>query len=373
MSSRTLVAHASTDAAINNTYDIAGREIQSTEPSGSAITSPATSTHNYYADGKLKSLDVQSSALTQAGLFVYSYGADGALVQYQINDAGNPLVGNTALTYTHDAAGRMLSESDSKPVCWGPNPPPFPNTIIWNGGTVTPQSLTPGTATGVGLGNLVGMPRTDGITDQYTTIQGVRSYDPQLGSWTSPDAYALDDPSGYDFSYIDPSLNGTLDWLKRESIPLASFFNDLANDKNWNFNVVLVKSINCDKCEGKIQAHLVNGRWGGKTMDVLILANNTRPGTAAALAHELAGHGHDLLTKGLAKYISDAHSHGECRNPKNCDNEEADAQLVENIVLMQMGLTFDNGYDVKNNPFSNANLEGNRGAVTDYVAGLNPS
>ncbi len=30
---------------------------------------------------------------------------------------------------------------------------------------------------------------TDGISDGFNTIQGVRSYDPQLGSWTSPDAY----------------------------------------------------------------------------------------------------------------------------------------------------------------------------------------
>ena len=65
-----------------------------------------------------------------------------------------------------------------------------PSTIAWNGGTNPPLIKAIGWQSGVGQGLLVGMPRTDGITDQYTTIQGVRSYDPQLGSWTTPDAYA---------------------------------------------------------------------------------------------------------------------------------------------------------------------------------------
>ncbi len=42
----------------------------------------------------------------------------------------------------------------------------------------------------VGHGTLIGMPRADGITDGFNAVQGVRSYDPTLGSWTTPDGYS---------------------------------------------------------------------------------------------------------------------------------------------------------------------------------------
>lgn len=35
-------------------------------------------------------------------------------------------------------------------------------------------------------------PGPDGVTDTVNTIQGVRSYDPAMGTWTTPDAYAGD-------------------------------------------------------------------------------------------------------------------------------------------------------------------------------------
>jgi hypothetical protein len=55
----------------------------------------------------------------------------------------------------------------------------------------------------MGSGGVLGMPRTDGFTDGFDTIQGVRSYDSTAGSWTTPDAYAGDvhDPSSQK-SYI---------------------------------------------------------------------------------------------------------------------------------------------------------------------------
>jgi hypothetical protein len=50
---------------------------------------------------------------------------------------------------------------------------------------------------GVGNGGLLGMNRTDGITDGINTIQGVRMYDSTANQWTTPDDYAgdIDDPA----------------------------------------------------------------------------------------------------------------------------------------------------------------------------------
>jgi YD repeat-containing protein len=65
----------------------------------------------------------------------------------------------------------------------------MPTSIDWYG---TP--LISGSELGlpIGQGGVLGMPRTDGLTDNYDTIQGVRSYSSTAGTWTAPDAYAGD-------------------------------------------------------------------------------------------------------------------------------------------------------------------------------------
>ena len=45
---------------------------------------------------------------------------------------------------------------------------------------------------GIGQGALLGMSRGDGFTDGLNTIQGVRTYDSNAGTWTTPDVYAGD-------------------------------------------------------------------------------------------------------------------------------------------------------------------------------------
>ncbi len=49
----------------------------------------------------------------------------------------------------------------------------------------------------IGQGGVLGMPRTDGYADGTDVIQGVRTYDSNAGTWTTPDAYAgdVDDPA----------------------------------------------------------------------------------------------------------------------------------------------------------------------------------
>lgn len=62
----------------------------------------------------------------------------------------------------------------------------MPTSIDWYG-----TNLIYGTNLGlpIGQGGALGMPRTDGLTDNYDTLQGVRSYSSTAGSWTTPDAY----------------------------------------------------------------------------------------------------------------------------------------------------------------------------------------
>jgi YD repeat-containing protein len=46
--------------------------------------------------------------------------------------------------------------------------------------------------TPVGRGGMLLIPKSDGFNDGQNTIQGVRTYDPQSGTWTTPDAYRGD-------------------------------------------------------------------------------------------------------------------------------------------------------------------------------------
>ena len=89
----------------------------------------------------------------------------------------------------------------------------------WNGGTGPWTASNPfhQTCDGEGIsGYALFEPGPDGVTDTVNTMQGVRSYDPALGTWTTPDAFSGDagDPmsaksfmwnrnNGY--SYDDPS------------------------------------------------------------------------------------------------------------------------------------------------------------------------
>jgi YD repeat-containing protein len=92
----------------------------------------------------------------------------------------------------------------------------MPTSGVWAGNPYTYAFYAGG---GIGNGGTLTMPRTDGINDGFDTIQGVRSYDNNSGSWTTPDRYAgsvyspasqksymwnnnnpmdYSDPSGYD-------------------------------------------------------------------------------------------------------------------------------------------------------------------------------
>lgn len=88
-------------------------------------------------------------------------------------------------------------------------------------------------------GGPISEPGLDGISDGNNIIQGVRNYDPGLGGWTTPDAYAgevhdpmsqqpymwnrnnsivYQDPSGYD------NYTGGVNWSSTERIVSAMLF-----------------------------------------------------------------------------------------------------------------------------------------------------
>lgn len=107
----------------------------------------------------------------------------------------------------------------------------FQNNPIKCGMSGSFQGPTFGAGTkAVGRGGMLTMPKSDGLNDGQNTFQGVRTYDPQAGTWTTPDAYhgnvhdpmsqkpymwnknnpyAYLDPSGYDvIMLIDPNSAG---------------------------------------------------------------------------------------------------------------------------------------------------------------------
>jgi len=58
---------------------------------------------------------------------------------------------------------------------------------------------------------------TDGYSDIYNVIQGVRAYDPQLGGWTSPDA--LSDIKPYMYNGNNPVENSDASGLDYNRSP----------------------------------------------------------------------------------------------------------------------------------------------------------
>lgn len=63
----------------------------------------------------------------------------------------------------------------------------MPTSIDWYGTMLIYGSNLGGQ---VGQGGVLGMPRTDGLTDNADSIQGVRTFDNTAGVWTTPDALA---------------------------------------------------------------------------------------------------------------------------------------------------------------------------------------
>lgn len=104
---RTLSA-ANADGTQSSWYDSEGRIVNTKEPTHG--TSPATYTHEFYADGKLKQLDLASNALAANGLFVYSYTNQGLSGHTTITD---PPAVNVTVTYGYTPAGRIASRSES--------------------------------------------------------------------------------------------------------------------------------------------------------------------------------------------------------------------------------------------------------------------
>ncbi len=83
------------------TYDANGNKLTEQEASGGTVTSPATFSHVYYADGKLAQVNVTSSGLSQTALFAYSYRVDGLVQTQTINVAAQSNVGSTSVGFTY--------------------------------------------------------------------------------------------------------------------------------------------------------------------------------------------------------------------------------------------------------------------------------
>lgn len=71
--------------------------------------------------------------------------------------------------------------------------PSMPATIMW----WSAPDADVGFPADIGLGGVLGMPRTDGYADGTDVIQGTRTYDSNADTWTTPDAYAgnVDNPA----------------------------------------------------------------------------------------------------------------------------------------------------------------------------------
>ncbi len=80
-------------------------------------------------------------------------------------------------------ADSFLGIAIGNPCNAPPSGPPMPTSLLWGGNPYSGY-------VSVGDGGTLGLPRPDGFADGFDIIQGVRSFDPTAGVWTTPDTYA---------------------------------------------------------------------------------------------------------------------------------------------------------------------------------------
>jgi YD repeat-containing protein len=106
------ITSANGDGTLTTSYDPEGRVVNVQEPQHG--TSPATYTHELYADGKLKRIDISSSALTDSGnIFAYSYNNQGAVETQPISYAKQGASVNLIIVYAYTSAGRLSQRSET--------------------------------------------------------------------------------------------------------------------------------------------------------------------------------------------------------------------------------------------------------------------
>ena len=138
----------------------------------------------------------------------------------------------------------------------------MPTSTVWTGNPYA-ATLT------VGNGGTIGMPRPDGITEGFDTIQGVRAYDSMLGSWTTPDAYSgfVDDPASqksYLWNENNPLANvdptGYITIIPQPTPPFA--WPNWGEDPEWalwnnylNLLTIAVVTAHCQGCSNHVSKH----------------------------------------------------------------------------------------------------------------------
>jgi YD repeat-containing protein len=158
----------------------------------------------------------------------------------------------------------------------------------------------------------------DGWTDRINTFQGVRTYDPNAGQWTTPDAYAGDvqDPltqkpfmwnRNNSFAYADPSgylvsfAPGAADvlvplilLLMKSPSFLAAFIAVARDPRTFTFGTspgiggeFTYASTSPDKCTSNACRRVTEGR-------LTVGTDNTKNDQEVTLAHEV-GHAYDSL------------------------------------------------------------------------------
>ena len=193
------------------------------------------------------------------------------------------------------------------------NSPAMPTSINWYGTILAgPEGLSE-LGLPIGAGGVLGMPRSDGLTDGFETIQGARTYDSTAAAWTTPDAYAGDardpgsqksyvwnrnnpvsfsDPAGYDYTSAGTDGSGAT------NDNAQSLFTDWSATGETE-QIVANKYFTSEDAEHAVE--------GGYATTVVELKGNLDPKNYSDLSH-LANNVRDALTKsklGAWSLISD--------------------------------------------------------------------
>ncbi len=295
---------------------------------------------------------------------LFTINPSGSIDDVKIGDFADyvPGASNSLTVWDRDVAGQIYSCHNAGGIAKATSYAfqSSPGACLWNGfNTVSyvPASVTGTLNKAVGHGGMLIIPKNDGFSDGVNTIQGTRAFDPQAGTWTTPDAYrgsvhdpmtqkpyvwnrnnpvSYSDPSGYYWAYIDPQLTKTIERLMK-SKTFAERYKAIAADKHpFSMYARNEDAFSKDKTlDGYTIFHLnpymrLIGRKVLESVDIYIRPDLKSRGKAETVAHEAAGHGYQAIADPDFELNVDPKQKYEDRP------QEQDAYGVEDLIMREL-------------------------------------
>jgi YD repeat-containing protein len=271
-------------------------------PAGHPLTGGSGSTPTYRAyhwsgNGLL------FTSLSSGSVNDYKLGIDGDYLAADALQSG-------AVYFDRDQRGRAVQShwsSGYSPVCQAAGE-------YWQSNVACPYLLSGNSGSGQmpefytsGFGPIMTYYRQDGVTDSYLGLQGARDYDPAVGQWTTPDAYAGD--------IFDPMSQAKYMWNNNNPIAYSDpsgYVVICADSAN-----VGGKSSSCpSSTNAEAQAQKVEAQRESLMMDIVLMTLPI-PGWGAAEEAAEGGEGEAVYRYGSQQEVTATEESGLVRGGRS--------------------------------------------------------